>query len=76
LGIEAALGALDARAADSSEVHRQAELALTQARYEAGLARRQYDAVDPTTGWSRPNWSGAGTTSWSRFTASRNSWRH
>jgi len=47
LGIEAALRALDARAADSSEVHRQAELALTQARYEAGLARRQYDAVDP-----------------------------
>jgi len=47
LGIEAALRALDARAADSSEVHRQAVLALTQARYEAGLARRQYDAVDP-----------------------------
>jgi DNA invertase Pin-like site-specific DNA recombinase len=47
LGIEAALRALDARAADNSEVHRQAELALTQARYEAGLARRQYDAVDP-----------------------------
>ena len=47
LGIEAALRALDARAADSSEVHRQAELALSQARYEAGLARRQYDAVDP-----------------------------
>jgi DNA invertase Pin-like site-specific DNA recombinase len=47
LGIEAALRALDARAADGSEVHRQAELALTQARYEAGLARRQYDAVDP-----------------------------
>ena len=47
LGIEAALRALDARAADSSEVHRQAELALAQARYEAGLARRQYDAVDP-----------------------------
>jgi excisionase family DNA binding protein len=47
LGIEAALHAIDARAADNSEVHRQAELALTQARYEAGLARRQYDAVDP-----------------------------
>jgi DNA invertase Pin-like site-specific DNA recombinase len=47
LGIEAALRAIDARATDSSEVHRQAELALTQARYEAGLARRQYDAVDP-----------------------------
>ena len=47
MGIEAARRALDARAADNSEVHRQAELALTQARYEAGLARRQYDAVDP-----------------------------
>jgi hypothetical protein len=47
LGIEAALRALDGRAADHSAVHRQAELALTQARYEAGLARRQYDAVDP-----------------------------
>lgn len=47
LGIEAALRALDARAADNSQVHRQAEIALTQARYEAGLARRQYDAVDP-----------------------------
>jgi excisionase family DNA binding protein len=46
-GIEAALRALDARAADNSETHRQTELALTQARYEAGLARRQYDAVDP-----------------------------
>ena len=47
LGIEAALRAIDARAADNSEVCRQAELALSQARYEAGLARRQYDAVDP-----------------------------
>ena len=27
-----------------------AELALTQARYEADLARRQYDAVDPALG--------------------------
>ncbi len=47
LGIEAALHAIDARAADNSEVYRQTELALTQTRYEAGLARRQYDAVDP-----------------------------
>jgi hypothetical protein len=30
-----------------AETRRQAELALTQARYEADLARRQYDAVDP-----------------------------
>ena len=28
-------------------MHHQAELALTQARYEADLARRQFDAVDP-----------------------------
>jgi len=75
LGIEAALHAIDARAADNSEVHRQAELALTQARYEAGLARRQYEAVDLTTAWSPPSWSGAGTIGSSRFTASRNSSR-
>ena len=30
------------------ETRRQAELALTQARYETDLARRQYDAVDPS----------------------------
>lgn len=47
LGMEAALRAIEARADDHSEARRQAELALTQARYEAGLARRQYDAVDP-----------------------------
>jgi excisionase family DNA binding protein len=47
LGLEAALRTIDARATDDSEIRRQAELALTQARYEAGLARRQYDAVDP-----------------------------
>src|SRR6266478_454529 len=34
LGVEAALRAIDARVADNSEVYRQAELALTQARYE------------------------------------------
>ena len=47
LGIEAALHAIDTRAATNAEVLRQTELSLTQARYEAGLARRQYDAVDP-----------------------------
>ena len=47
LGIEAALRAIDARAEDAGEARRQVELALTQARYEANLARRQYDAVDP-----------------------------
>lgn len=47
LGIEAALRAIEARVADAGEARRQIELALTQARYEADLARRQYDAVDP-----------------------------
>ena len=47
LGVEAALKAIAIREEEASERHRQAELALTQARYEADLARRQYDAVDP-----------------------------
>ncbi len=47
LGIEAALRAIEARESNASETRRQAELALSQARYEADLARRQYDAVDP-----------------------------
>jgi excisionase family DNA binding protein len=47
LGIEAALGAMDARRAENAETLRQIELALEQARYEAHRARRQYDAVDP-----------------------------
>ena len=47
LGVEAALAAVGMREADDAEARRQVELALTQARYEADLARRQYDAVDP-----------------------------
>jgi excisionase family DNA binding protein len=47
LGIEAALQAIETRATDAGELRRQVELALTQARYEAELARRQYGAVDP-----------------------------
>ena len=47
LGIEAALGAIEARNAEKAEKRRQIELALEQARYEAARARRQYDAVDP-----------------------------
>ena len=45
--MEAALAAVGMREADDAEARRQVELALTQARYEADLARRQYDAVDP-----------------------------
>ena len=47
LGIEAALGAIEARKLQATEKRSQIELALKQARYEASLARRQYDAVDP-----------------------------
>jgi excisionase family DNA binding protein len=47
LGIEAALGAIEACKLQATEKRSQIELALKQARYEASLARRQYDAVDP-----------------------------
>jgi excisionase family DNA binding protein len=47
LGIEAALAAETARGRASGDKRRQVELALEQARYEVGRARRQYDAVDP-----------------------------
>jgi hypothetical protein len=47
LGVEAAIGAMEARRAQTDEKRRQLELAIEQARYEAARARRQYDAVDP-----------------------------
>jgi excisionase family DNA binding protein len=47
LGIEAALGAVEAYGAEHSEKRRHLELALEQVRYEASRAARQYDAVDP-----------------------------
>jgi hypothetical protein len=45
LGIEAAIAEKRGRADGAKR--RQLDLALEQARYEAGLARHQYDAVDP-----------------------------
>jgi excisionase family DNA binding protein len=47
VGIEAALSAIDSGHDRHRDQRRQAELALEAARYEAGLARRQYDQVDP-----------------------------
>jgi excisionase family DNA binding protein len=47
LGIEAALAAQAARCRASGDKRDQVELALEQALYEVGRARRQYDAVDP-----------------------------
>ena len=57
LGVEAAIGAMEARRAETAEKLRQVELALEQARYEAGRARRQYDAVDPRRRRRRRNTS-------------------
>jgi DNA invertase Pin-like site-specific DNA recombinase len=47
LGVEAALAAMEACGREHAEKLRQLELALEQARYEAGRARRRYEAVDP-----------------------------
>ena len=47
LGIEASVEAVAMQEDEIAETRRQVELALTQARYEADFARRQYDAVDP-----------------------------
>ncbi|PPQ33468.1 recombinase family protein [Rhodopila globiformis] len=47
LGIDAAMSAIDSGQDRHRDQRRQAELALEAARYEAGLARRQYDQVDP-----------------------------
>ena len=47
LGIDAAMSAIDSGQDRHRDQRRQAELALEAARYEAGLARRQYEQVDP-----------------------------
>ena len=47
LGLEAAVKAVAIREREHADTRHHVELALTQARYEADLARRQYDAVDP-----------------------------
>ena len=65
LAIEAALQLIADREQATAERRRQSELALEQARYEANLARRQYDASIPTIGWL-PVSSNAGGMSVSR----------
>ena len=47
MGIEAALAAIEERAAEDDAKRRQLELAVEQARFEASRARRQYDTVEP-----------------------------
>jgi DNA invertase Pin-like site-specific DNA recombinase len=63
LGIDAAIKALEAQTTEMFAARRQLELALTQARYEAAHARRQYDSVDPANrlvaGELERRWNGA-----------------
>jgi DNA invertase Pin-like site-specific DNA recombinase len=47
LGIEAALGTMNAHGEERLEKRRQLANALEQARFEAARAHRQYDQVDP-----------------------------
>jgi excisionase family DNA binding protein len=47
LGVEAALAAIESGQERNQDQRRQAELTLEAARYEARLAQRQFDAVDP-----------------------------
>jgi DNA invertase Pin-like site-specific DNA recombinase len=47
LGVEVAVAVLDQAEQQLSDLRRQWELQLEQARYEARLAQRKYDAVDP-----------------------------
>lgn len=47
LGIEAALKATEELERRSGDLRRQWELRIERAEYEAGLARRRYEAVDP-----------------------------
>lgn len=47
VGIEATLAALETLEREREAIDRQWQLRLERARYEAALAQRQYDAVDP-----------------------------
>ena len=47
LGVHVAVGVLDQIEQDLAAQRRQRELQVTQARYEARLTQRQYDAADP-----------------------------
>lgn len=46
-GLAAALAAIEEKRDRNADKRQHMEMALQQARYEATLARRQYDAVDP-----------------------------
>jgi len=48
IGVEAAIRAIEQHVDDGYAKRSQVELALEQARFEAGRAQRQYDAVDPS----------------------------
>jgi len=47
LGVEAAIGAMEELEARAEDLRRQWQHRIEQAEYEAGLAQRRYEAVDP-----------------------------
>ncbi len=47
LGVEASMQVLERAHEERDQKHKSLELALEKAKYEAGRARRQYDATDP-----------------------------
>jgi len=71
LAIDAALQLIADRERADAERLQQSELALEQARYEATHARRQYDAVDPDTGWSPASSNADGMNAWRQLRGSR-----
>jgi hypothetical protein len=54
ISLRVATQVLDQVEQDMVARRRQRELQLEQARYEARLAQRQYDAVDPSKGIGAP----------------------
>lgn len=48
MGVEASLQAVNGSRAEQDQKRRMLEMALERARYDAGRAQRQFDAVDPS----------------------------
>ena len=69
--VEAALEAAQRIVQQQQERRKALCFELEQARYEAQLAARRYEAVDPDNGWWRRNWKPAGTRPCKQF----ESWR-
>jgi hypothetical protein len=69
--IEAAIQAADQSIRADNEIRQALCRELEEARYEASLAARRYEVVDPTNGWLRANSKPGGTRRWSGSPISR-----